>query len=77
MRNFKRRLLPLTLVTSLLTACAMGNSDPACVCPPVKEYSKELQVKLADEIKAAPPDASFPDALQDYALLRAQLRECK
>jgi hypothetical protein len=55
----------------------MGNSDPACVCPPIKAYSKEQQIKLADEIKAAPPDASFPAALQDYALLRAQLRECK
>jgi hypothetical protein len=47
------------------------------VCPPVKEYSKDLQVKLADEIKTARPDASFPDMMRDYAVLRAQLRECK
>jgi hypothetical protein len=43
----------------------------------VKEYSKEQQVKLADEIKGASPNASFPDMMRDYAVLRAQLRECR
>jgi len=33
---------------------------------------------LADEIEAAPADAVFPTALQDYAVLRAQIRQgCK
>jgi hypothetical protein len=35
-----------------------------------------FQQRLADEIKAAPADAAFPVALQDYALIRHQLRQC-
>jgi hypothetical protein len=59
-----------------LTACATANSDPACVCPPIKKYDREFQRKLADEIEAAPANAAFPMALQDYALIRMQLRQC-
>ena len=73
MHNLKRLLLLLGLVMSLLTACAMGNSDPSCICPPIRKYDKNFQKKLADEIKAAPTDAAFPAALQDYALIRLQL----
>ena len=72
-----QRLLLLTLVMSLLTNCAEGNSDPASVCPPVKTYDKDFQTKLAIEIKAAPAGAVFPAALQDYALVREQLRQCQ
>jgi len=54
----------------------MGNSDPACVCPPVKQYDRAFQTKLAQEIEAAPEDVAFPIALQDYALMRAQARAC-
>lgn len=75
MPNFVRRWMPLAIAVSLLTACATANSDPA-VCPPIKRYSKEFQRKLAEEIKQAPEDAVFVVALQDYALLRAQIREC-
>ncbi len=71
-----QRLLLLTLVMSLLTNCAEGNSDPACVCPPIKEYDKTYQMQLAAEIMGAAQDAVFPNALQDYALLREQVRKC-
>ena len=67
-------MLP-ALAASLLTACATVNSDPACVCPPIRKYDREFQRKLADEIEAAPVDAAFPDAVQDYAVLRAQIRQ--
>jgi hypothetical protein len=40
----------------------------------VKEYSRDFQNQLADEIEAAPLDAAFPLAMQDYALLRTQAR---
>jgi hypothetical protein len=59
-----------------LTACATANSDPACVCPPIKKYDREFQRKLADEIEAAPTGAAFPAALQDYAALRGQIKSC-
>ena len=76
MPNFVQRLMPLVIVTSLLTGCAGINSNPDCVCPPVKEYNHKFQSKLAQEVKGAPTDAAFPAALQDYALLRTQLRLC-
>jgi hypothetical protein len=66
-------MLP-AIAASLLTACAAVNSDHATSCLPVKEYSRVFQNQLADEVKAAPPDAAFPLVLQDCALLRAQAR---
>ena len=45
--------MPLAIAVSLLTACATANSDPACVCPPIRKYDREFQRKLADEIEAA------------------------
>ena len=77
MLNFVRRWMPLAIAVSLLTACATANSDPACVCPPVKEYSKEIQRQLADEIENASQSAVFPLVLQDYELMRAQAKSCK
>lgn len=71
MPNFVPRWTLPAAVMSLLTACAMVNSD-SVNCLPVKEYSRAFQNRLADEIVAAAPDAAFPLALQDYALLRAQ-----
>lgn len=69
-------MLPVIAV-SLLAACATGSSDPACVCPPVKKYDRDFQTQLAKEIEAAPPDAAFPVAMQDYAVMRAQARACQ
>lgn len=74
MRNFVQRWMLPVLVVSLLTACAGVNSNPATACPPIKKYDRKFQNKLADEVEAAPVDAAFPVALQDYGLLRAQIR---
>jgi hypothetical protein len=59
-----------------LTACAGENSNPATACPPIKEYSRNFQRKLADEIESATANAAFPVALQDYGVLREQLKVC-
>ena len=67
----------LALAVSLLAACATANSDPACVCPPIKKYDQEFQRKLADEIEAASKDAIWPLAIQDYDQIRSILRVCK
>lgn len=75
MLNSVQRWMLLAPVLSLLTACAGASSDPAVVCPPVRTYSKEFQNKLADEIEAAPADAAFPIAIQDYGVVRAQIRQ--
>lgn len=68
-------MLPV-LAVSLLTACVGANSNPATTCPPIKEYDRKFQNKLADEIEAASPDAVFPVAVQDYGVLREQLKAC-
>jgi hypothetical protein len=46
-------------------------------CPPIKEYDRKFQNKLADEIEAASSDAAFPVAVQDYSVLRNQLKKCQ
>ncbi len=77
MHSFKQRLLPLALVTSLLTSCATGSSDPACVCPPIKEYTPDFQKKLANEIAAMNEKDALVSILQDYALVRQQIVLCQ
>jgi hypothetical protein len=75
MLNCVPRLMLLALAVSLLTACAGVNSNPVTACLPIKEYSREFQRKLADEIETASTKAAFLVALQDYALLRMQVRK--
>lgn len=75
MPNFVQRWMLLAPALSLLTACAGASFDPAAVCPPLRDYSRDFQAKLADEVEAASADAAFPVALQDYALLRVQIRQ--
>ena len=77
MPNFVRLWMLPAIAVSLLTACATANSDPTCVCPPIHKYDREFQRRLAGEIEAAPINAAFPVALQDYALIRQQLRQCQ
>ncbi len=48
----------------------MVSSDSISACPPVKEYSREFQERLADEIKAAPLDAVWPEVVMDCATWR-------
>ncbi len=76
MPNFVQRWMLPVIAMSLLTACAGANSSPITACPPIKEYSREFQRKLADEIEAAPKDAVWPLVMQDYTLLREQVVIC-
>ena len=78
MSNYKLQWKPLAVVLMLLTGCTKVNFSPVCVAPPLKEYTQEFQRQLAQEIEGALPDAVFPLAIQDYALLRHQIRAgCK
>ena len=68
----------LAVVLSLSTGCVRESSNGVTACPPIKEYNRAFQHKLEAEIESAPGDAHFPIALQDYALLRHQIRaSCK
>ena len=73
------RLLATALViaTSLLTACATGDSDPGgVVCPPVVAYDQAVRERAAAELKALPEDAALVGMMADYAVMRAQARAC-
>ena len=76
MPNFAPRWTLLALALISLSACGTASFNPACVCPLIKEYSREFQHKLAAEIEAAAEKAVFPIALQDYSTLREQSKHC-
>lgn len=64
-------LLPVLLA---ITACT---STPVAVCPAIVDYSPGIQAEAADEILALPPGSVLVQFMQDYASLRARLRECQ
>jgi hypothetical protein len=61
----------------LLTACAGAGSDnlPGA-CPPVVEYSRAEQARVAEEVAALPEGPVITEWLADYAVLRQQARAC-
>ncbi len=60
-----------------LGACAKGGSDrPGWACPPVVEYSRTEQAKVADETLALPDGAMIIEWLSDFAIMREQARAC-
>ena len=68
----------LAAATILLTACAGVGSDALrSVCPPVVEYSRADQVRVAEEVAALPEGAVIPEWLADYVVLREQMRACR
>ena len=64
--------------TIFLSACAMVGSDaPPSVCPPVVNYSRPQQARVADEVARLPEGALIIGWLADYAVLREQARACR
>jgi len=78
-RCWKPRLAVLAIATSLLTACAMGISDPrvATVCPPEVQYSREFQARAAEELALLPDGSAIAELLADYSVMRDQARACQ
>ena len=76
-RCWTRPQTALAIVTLFLTGCAGGGSDtPPGVCPPVVEYSRAEQARVAEEVAALPEGALMVGWLADYAVLRDQARAC-
>jgi len=76
-RCWTRRLAVLVAATIFLSACAGGSSDtPRRGCPPVVEYSRAEQARVAEEVAALPDGALIMAWLADYAVLRDQARGC-
>jgi hypothetical protein len=64
--------------TIFLSACAMVGSDaPPSACPPVVNYSRPQQARVADEVAKLPEGALIIGWLADYAVLREQARACR
>ena len=74
-----RRLAVLVLATNWLGACATVGSEttPVAVCPPVVEYSREFQARVAEEIALLPDGSAIFEMLGDYAVMREQARACR
>lgn len=74
----KKRHAVLAVGMIFLTGCATGSSEwrATGVCPPVVEYSREEQQRMAEEIEALPEDSVIVGWLADYAVLRGQVQSC-
>jgi len=67
----------LAAATLCLTACAGVTSDtPPSACPPVVDYSRAEQMRVAEEVAALPEGALIISWLADYAVLRDQALVC-
>lgn len=75
-RCWMRQLAVLGLATSLLTGCATGISEPriGTVCPPVVEYTREFQARVAEELGMLPEGFAIAEMLADYSVMRDQAR---
>lgn len=64
-------------MTIWIASCATGPSEVATsVCPPVKEYSREFQVQMADELRMLPAKSAVREAIKDYKVMRDQAHVC-
>ncbi|WP_026784116.1 MULTISPECIES: hypothetical protein [Hyphomicrobiales] len=75
---WKRRLAVLAIATSLLSGCATVGSDGGGLgtCPPVVEYTGQIQARAADELDLLPDGSAIVEMLADYSVMRDQARAC-
>lgn len=75
---WRRQLAALAIATSLLSGCATDGSEPgiATACPPVVEYTRELQARAADELDLLSEGSAIAEMLADYSVMRTQVRSC-
>jgi hypothetical protein len=61
-----------------LTGCATAGfeANGLAACPPVVEYSRELQARAAEELAMLPDGSAVLEMLSDYTVMRDQARGC-
>jgi hypothetical protein len=61
-----------------LTGCATAGFETGglAACPPVVEYSRELQARAAEELALLPDGSAIVEMMGDYAVIREQARAC-
>ena len=55
----------------------VGSETPPSACPPVVDYSRPQQARVADEVAKLPEGALIIGWLANYAVLREQARACR
>lgn len=67
------------IATSWLTGCATAGfeANGLAACPPIVEYSRELQALAAEELALLPDGAAIVEMMGDYAVMRDSARECR
>lgn len=68
----------LAIAMIFLSSCATESSERRAigVCPPVVEYGREEQQRMAKEVEVLSEDSIIVGWLADYAVLRQQLKLC-
>lgn len=68
----------LVLATIWLSGCATEGFEAGGVaaCPPVMEYSRELQAQAAEELALLSDRSAVEEMMGDYAVMRDQARAC-
>ena len=63
----------------MLSGCGMAVSEPpiATGCPPLVRYSRQFQVRAAEEVALLPQGSAVAEMLSDYAVMRDQARACQ
>ena len=60
-----------------LNGCeAVGFDATPSICPPMVDYSRAEQLRVAEELVALPEGALIVEWMADYAVLRSQVRSC-
>ncbi|MCE8547562.1 hypothetical protein KBY25_17190 [Ruegeria pomeroyi] len=74
----RRGRVGLALVMIWLSGCAAGGFDSGGfrLCPPVVEYTREEQVRAAEELALLPEGSAVVEMISDYAVMREQARGC-
>ena len=75
---WRQRLAVLVIGASWLTGCATEGFEATglAACPPVVEYSREFQVKAAEELALLPDGSAIVEMMGDYAVMRDQAHAC-
>ena len=74
---WKRRLAVLAITTSLLNGCGTVRPEHGrlATCPPVVEYTRELQAHAADELDLLPDGSAIAELLSE-SVMRDQAWAC-
>ncbi len=73
MTNSMLRTIALVLSALWLTSCAGTVSS----CPPLVEYEEEFEEQVIAELNALEGDAVLWIVVDDYRVLRNQIRACR